>query len=80
MNCSLAIVGGQINTLISDQNGHYYYYQQRQAGCKVILLIEGWAFIWAQELKNRHLIKTKVIIVRPIDVTSHLYDWLNDGL
>ena len=36
-----------------------------------VILIEGWAFIWAQELNNRHLIKTKVIIVRPIDVTSH---------
>ena len=34
-----------------------------------VILKEGGAFIWA----HRHLIKNKVIIVPPIDVTSHMY-------
>ena len=40
---------------------------------------EGRAFIKLIEKNYRHLIKTKVIIVQPIDVTSHLYGNPNDG-
>ena len=41
-----------------------------------VILKEGWTFIWAHIL----LVKAKVIIVQPIDVTSHLYGPPNDGL
>ena len=45
-----------------------------------VILKEGWTSIGVHTVNHRYLIKTKLIIDQPIDVTSHLYGWSNDGL
>ena len=45
-----------------------------------VILKEGWSFNGVHRVNNRrYLIKTKLIVDWPIDVTSHLYGWSNDG-
>ena len=39
--------------------------------CYKVILEEGWAFNWVHRVNRRYLIKTKLIIDWPIDVTSH---------
>ena len=45
-----------------------------------VILKEGWTFNWVHTVNHSYLIKTKLIIYQPIDVTSHLYGWSNDSL
>ena len=45
-----------------------------------VILKEGWTFIGVHRVNHTYLIKTKLIIDQPIDVTSHPYGWSNDSL